>query len=55
VLAYLKKKLGASMEMILHMVFYLQWNIEDHAKDYRKVVEMFFFSSRKSIGLFKFN
>jgi hypothetical protein len=40
------------------VAFYLdkfQWNVEGHAKDYRKVVEIIFFSSRKSIGLFKFN
>jgi hypothetical protein len=55
VLVYLKKELGANMETILHVVFYLQWNVEAHAKDYRKVAEMFFFSTRKSIGLFKFN
>jgi hypothetical protein len=43
VLVYLKKKLGTSMERILHVVFYLQWNVEDHAKDYKKVVDIFIF------------
>jgi hypothetical protein len=46
-LVYLKKKLVASTEMILDVVFYLQWNVEDHAKDYKKVVELVFFFIKK--------
>jgi hypothetical protein len=37
------------MWTILHVVFYL-WNVQDHAKDYKKVVEMFFFHHKNPLA-----